>query len=525
MAQRAHRVRLRRNRWQDVLFVGQCPENVASITPIWEIAARRTEQSAYYGVKYLQTRIMMAKKKTNYFCTECGWESSGWLGKCPGCDSWNSFVEVEKVTGKNQKPDQPSRGNWAAAERGRTAGHSKLMSLAEVAAGENIRVPTGITELDRVLGGGLVKGSIILLGGEPGIGKSTLVLQIMGSLPAGSSLYVSGEESSAQVKMRADRLGIDSSGIGFLAVTDFAGILDAVTESEPEFLVIDSIQTAYVDEIAAAPGSVTQIREVAAGLLRLAKSRGITVILIGHVTKDGNIAGPRVLEHMVDTVLYFEGEKLQYYRMLRAVKNRFGATDELGFFTMGDQGLSSLEKASEMLLSGRPLGVSGSVVTSTIEGTRPLLLEIQALIVPSSFAAPLRMAQGLDRMRLAMLLAVLDKKTNLGLSGMDAYINVTGGLRITETASDLAVLSAAVSSIKDLQTYYDAIILGEVGLTGEVRGISQIERRLSEAERTGWTRFVLPAANKTQLEKTKLGNQLELYYVSQINEAFDLLFP
>lgn len=468
---------------------------------------------------------MMARKKTNYFCTECGWESSGWLGKCPGCNSWNSFVEVEKVTGKSRKPDQPSRGNWAAAERGRTAGQNKLMSLAEVAAGENIRVPTGITELDRVLGGGLVKGSMVLLGGEPGIGKSTLVLQIIGSLPAGSSLYVSGEESSAQVRMRADRLGIDSSGIGFLPVTDFAGILEAVTASEPEFLVIDSIQTAYVDEIVAAPGSVTQVREVAAGLLRLAKSRGITVILIGHVTKEGNIAGPRILEHMVDTVLYFEGEKLQDYRMLRAVKNRFGATDELGFFTMGDQGLSSLEKASEMLLSGRPLGVSGSVVTSTIEGTRPLLLEIQALIVPSSFATPLRMAQGLDRMRLSMLLAVLDKKTNLGLSGMDAYLNVTGGLRITETASDLAVLSAAVSSIKDLRTYYDAIILGEVGLTGEVRGISQIERRLGEAERTGWTRFVLPAANKTQLDKTKFGNRFELYYVSQINEAFDLLFP
>ena len=433
------------------------------------------------------------------------------------------FCRSGKVTGKSRKPDQPSRGNWAAAERGRTAGQNKLMSLAEVAAGENIRVPTGITELDRVLGGGLVKGSMVLLGGEPGIGKSTLVLQIIGSLPAGSSLYVSGEESSAQVRMRADRLGIDSSGIGFLPVTDFAGILEAVTASDPEFLVIDSIQTAYVDEIVAAPGSVTQVREVSAGLLRLAKSRGITVILIGHVTKEEILPAPG-LEHMVDTVLYFEGEKLRIIGCLGR-KNRFGATDELGFFTMGDQGLSSLEKASEMLLSGRPLGVSGSVVTSTIEGTRPLLLEIQALIVPSSFATPLRMAQGLDRMRLSMLLAVLDKKTNLGLSGMDAYLNVTGGLRITETASDLAVLSAAVSSIKDLRTYYDAIILGEVGLTGEVRGISQIERRLGEAERTGWTRFVLPAANKTQLDKTKFGNRLELYYVSQINEAFDFLFP
>jgi len=466
----------------------------------------------------------MSRKKTNYFCEECGWESSGWLGKCPGCNSWNSFVEVEKVTGKKSKADQPSRGNWITSEP-RHERKSKLMSLDKVVAGADIRILTGISELDRVLGGGLVKGSMVLLGGEPGIGKSTLVLQILGALPAGSSIYVSGEESPAQIKLRADRIGIDSGKVNFLPVTDFNSIVATVSEHEPDYLVIDSIQTTYVDEITAAPGSVTQVREVAAGLLRLAKAREITVILIGHVTKEGNIAGPRILEHMVDTVLYFEGEKLQQYRMLRAVKNRFGATDELGFFDMSDQGLISMDKASELLLSGRPQGVSGSVVTSTLEGTRPLLIEIQALLVPSSFAAPLRMTQGLDRMRLSMLLAVLDKKANLGLGGMDAYVNVTGGLRVVETAVDLAVLSAAVSSIKDIKPYYEAIVLGEVGLTGEVRGIPQIERRLLEAERIGWKSFVLPAANKMQLDKTALGKRLELYYVSEINEAFDLLFP
>ncbi len=467
----------------------------------------------------------MARTTTNYFCAECGWESSGYLGKCPGCSSWNSFVEVEKVTGKTKEKDQPSRGNWVTADTKVLPGGSKLISLADVTAENDLRIPTKITELDRVLGGGLVKGSMVLLGGEPGIGKSTLVLQILGALPANSSIYLSGEESPAQIRMRSDRLGIEREKINCLTATDFASIINAVSRHKPEYLVVDSIQTTYVEDIAAAPGSVTQVREVAAGLLRLAKENSITVILIGHVTKDGSIAGPRILEHMVDTVLYFEGEKIQRYRMLRAVKNRFGATDEVGFFDMSDKGLVSLDKASEMLLSGRPMGVSGSVVTSTIEGTRPLLLEIQALVSASSYATPLRTTQGIDRMRLSLLLAVLDKKTNLDLSRMDAYVNVTGGLRITETAADLAVLCAAVSSIKDIKPRFDAIILGEVGLTGEVRGISQVERRLSEADRIGWNSFVVPAANKIQLDKTDLGKRLDIFYVSEINEAFDLLFP
>ncbi len=467
----------------------------------------------------------MARTKSNYFCSECGWESSGYLGKCPGCNSWNSFVEVEKVTGKTKKKDQPSRGNWVAGDTGLQTGESELVSLTDVTAEADLRIPTKNSELDRVLGGGLVKGSMVLLGGEPGIGKSTLVLQILGALPVNSSIYVSGEESPAQIRIRADRIGVERERINCLPATDFASIINAVSRHKPEYLIVDSIQTTYVDEIAAAPGSVTQVREVAAGLLRLAKEKSITVILIGHVTKDGNIAGPRILEHMVDTVLYFEGDKIHRYRMLRAVKNRFGATDEVGFFDMRDKGLVSLDKASELLLSGRPMGVSGSVVTSTIEGSRPLLLEIQALLAVSSYASPLRTTQGIDRMRLSLLLAVLDKKTSLNLSSMDAYVNVTGGLRITETATDLAVLCAAVSSIKDIKPRYDAIILGEVGLTGEVRGISQIERRLTEAKRTGWRTFIIPSANKMQLDKTDLGDRLEIFFVSEINEAFDLLFP
>ena len=467
----------------------------------------------------------MARKKTDYFCEQCGWESSGWLGKCPGCNAWNSFVEVERVTGKKDVKDQPSRGNWLSSATEAEAGRDELISLEDVVSSTEIRVKTNISELDRVLGGGLVKGSMILLGGEPGIGKSTLVLQIMGSLPAGSSIYVSGEESPAQIKLRADRIAVDRKKINCLPVTEFGQIIEAVARHRPEYLIIDSIQTSYVEEIAAAPGSVTQIREVASGLLRIAKQESITVIIIGHVTKEGSIAGPRLLEHMVDTVLYFEGEKISQYRMLRAVKNRFGATDELGIFDMSEKGLISLDKASEMLLTGRPLGVSGSTVTAALEGTRPLLLEIQALLNTSSYATPLRMTQGIDRMRLSMLLAVLEKKTKLNLSSLDAYVNVTGGLQIKETAADLAVLSAALSSIKDIKPRYDAIILGEVGLTGEVRGIGQLERRIAEAKRTGWQSFVLPAVSKKQIDSSAVGSGLEIYYVNSINEAFDLLFP
>lgn len=465
----------------------------------------------------------MAKPKTHFYCSACGHETSGWLGKCPGCGAWNTLVE-ERVAAAGPADSRPSRrGSWLEGHENPAS--SRVIALDSVTASPDSRLHSGLPELDRVLGGGFVRGSLVLLGGDPGIGKSTLLLQVLGQIPAAtSSLYISGEESPEQIRLRADRLGTAPGKIHLLAATDFSSVAQALEQLRPALAIVDSIQTLYVEELTAAPGSVSQVREAAAGLLRLAKGLGITIVLVGHVTKDGAIAGPRVLEHMVDTVLYFEGDRQQDLRMLRAVKNRFGATDELGLFEMTDTGLQSVENASRALLAGRPLAVPGSVVTASLEGTRSILVEIQALMNPTSYGSPLRMAQGIERNRLSMLLAVLEKKLAMGLGNLDAYLNVVGGLRIAETAADLAVISAVVSSVRNRPVLPGVVIMGEVGLTGEVRTISQADRRINEASRLGFERFVLPASCRPALAKLQLPPACEIFFVDQMTEAMDILF-
>ncbi|NLC41141.1 MAG: DNA repair protein RadA, partial [Clostridiaceae bacterium] len=388
------------------------------------------------------------------------------------------------------------------------------------------RLLTGIYELDQVLGQGFVRGSLVLLGGDPGIGKSTLALQALGSFPEDETLYISGEESAEQIRLRAERLGLSEKAIRLLTVTDFSVIEESLRTLQPRLAVIDSIQTVYSSELSAAPGSLSQIREVTMGLLRIAKALGITLILTGHVTKEGTVAGPRVLEHMVDVVLYFEGEKDTSVRLLRAVKNRFGATDELGVFEMTDKGLISISETSALLSSGRPRHTAGSVVTSTMEGSRPLLLEIQALTVASPYGTPTRMTQGIDRSRLSLLLAVMAKSIRVDLSQFDTYVNVTGGIRIVETAADLAIMSAILSTFREEPLHLNAIVLGEVGLTGEVRPVSQMAKRIEAGSRSGWQNFVLPAAGREQMKRYEntQKNDLKLFYVSNVQEAFDLLF-
>jgi len=469
----------------------------------------------------------MAKAKTRFFCTECGHETSGWLGKCPGCGAWNTLVEERVVTGSTStKPSR--RTSWldeAHTSGVAASGRTEVINLGQVVADRKTRLSSGLSELDRVLGGGFVRGSLILLGGDPGIGKSTLLLQVLGLLPPETkTLYISGEESPEQIRLRADRLGTPAERVQLLAATDFETVAAALEKNRPQLAIVDSIQTLYVEEISSAPGSVSQVREAAAGLLRLAKNLGITIVLVGHVTKDGAIAGPRVLEHMVDTVLYFEGERHQDIRMLRAVKNRFGATDELGLFEMSDAGLTCVANASEALLNGRPLAVPGSVITACLEGTRPLLVELQALLNVTTYATPLRMAQGIERNRLSMLLAVVEKKLGLGLGNLDAYLNVVGGLKISETAADLAIVSAVISSVKNRPVKAQTIILGEIGLAGEVRSVSQLDRRISEASRLGFDYFLVPASSRTALAKVKLPDTCEIYYIDRMTEALDILF-
>ena len=410
--------------------------------------------------------------------------------------------------------------------------------LSDVRTGEDIRFTSGLPELDRVLGGGFVSGSLVLVGGDPGIGKSTLLLQVSHLAKVhGEVLYVSGEESQTQIRLRATRLSIATSHITLCTQTSFDEVSRTISSMRPALCIIDSIQTLYSDELSSAPGTVSQVREVTAGLLRLAKSLQITIVLVGHVTKDGTLAGPRVLEHMVDTVLYFEGENSSPFRMLRAAKNRFGATGELAFFEMTDVGLLEVENASTLLLSGRPIEVAGSAVTACMEGTRPILVEIQALMNPTAYSVPQRMAQGLDRGRVGMLLAVLEKKFRVGTNNMDAYINVVGGLRITETASDLAILAAVFSAMKDRPIRPATIVLGEVGLTGEIRPVSDIERRITEAYRMGFSTCILPGSNKSHLariharsndsvtkDKTDTPLLPELIFADTLSEAMDVLF-
>ena len=450
----------------------------------------------------------MAKEKTVFFCQNCGFESSKWMGQCPGCRSWNSFVE-EKVrkTAAAGRPD------------GRVRSFSAPVSLAEVDALGETRTKTGIREMDRVLGGGIVGGSLILIGGDPGIGKSTLLLQVCRqlSLDGKRVLYISGEESRHQIKMRADRIGEMPGSLRLFCETSIEVIRETVERDKPEVIVIDSIQTMYADSISSAPGSVSQVREATAALMMIAKGLGITVFIVGHVTKDGSVAGPRVLEHMVDTVLYFEGDRHASYRILRGVKNRFGSTDEIGVFEMRSDGLVEVGNPSEYMLSGRPENVPGSVVSCSVEGTRPVLVEIQALVSKTAFGYPRRTAAGVDVNRVNLLLAVLEKRGGVDLSSYDAYVNIAGGIRMNEPAVDLGIVLALVSCHKNIPVPADCAVFGEVGLSGEIRAVRSADQRVAELKKLGFTKIIMPLANKNKAGKAS--EDTGTVYVSDIAEA------
>lgn len=449
----------------------------------------------------------MAKPSTVFVCSNCGNESSKWFGRCPACNEWNTCYE-EKINLK-------SSGKSASKKTATT------VKLDDVKKQDIVRTKTGFYELDRVLGGGLVKGSLTLLGGEPGIGKSTLILQICDKIKGeGQVLYISGEESAQQIKIRADRLGIKNNDIVFLGETDIDVIEDAILKTNPKLVIIDSIQTMYSDEITSGPGSVSQVREITARIMKMCKQEEITTIIIGHVTKDGNIAGPRVLEHMVDTVLYLEGERYFAYRILRGVKNRFGSTNEIGMFEMNDIGMCEIDNPSSVLLSEKNENVAGSIVVASIEGTRPILVELQALTATSVFGMPRRTANGIDYNRLTLLIAVLEKRTGLPLGNQDVYLNIVGGIKINEPALDLGIILAVSSSFKNIPIPNDVIAIGEVGLTGEVRSVNQIEKRIKEAEKLGFKKCIIPKSNKKLLKDTY---KLDIIGVQNISEAMRCL--
>ncbi|MEG6612580.1 DNA repair protein RadA [Pseudoclostridium thermosuccinogenes] len=452
----------------------------------------------------------MAKSKSVFVCQECGYESSKWLGKCPACDQWNTFVEqIQEARSRSMQP---------------AAGNAKVFNINDIQLEEEERYSTGIKEMDRVLGGGIVRGSLILVGGDPGIGKSTLLLQVCERLQMnGKVLYVSGEESVKQIKLRADRLGIKNGRLLMVSETNFRAIEGIIDREKPEVVIIDSIQTVFDDELTSAPGSVSQVREVTGGLLRIGKGNNITIIIVGHVTKEGAIAGPRVLEHMVDTVLYFEGERHLSYRVLRAVKNRFGSTNEIGIFEMRDIGLVEVQNPSMTMLSGRPVNVPGSVVIASVEGTRPMLIEIQALVCATSFGMPRRMATGVDYNRVTLLMAVLEKRVGMQLHNYDAYINVVGGLKIDEPACDLGITASIASSYRDSAVDANTVLIGEVGLTGEVRAVSQIEKRLMEAYRIGFKSCIIPSGNMKMVKQLKSLEGMDIKGVENVHQALDLI--
>lgn len=436
----------------------------------------------------------MAKAKNIYFCQECGFESAKWMGQCPACKIWNSFVE---------EPVAKKSGASGAASRDRAA--ASPTRLSEVSLKTDERVFTDIAELDRVLGGGIVRGSLVLVGGDPGIGKSTLLLQMCKRLAEKSIsvLYISGEESLQQIKMRADRLGAFEKDIMMLCETNLDTIEDVLLKNHPEVVIIDSIQTMFKEDISAAPGSVSQVRESTNVLMQMAKGQGISIFIVGHVTKEGVVAGPRVLEHMVDTVLYFEGDRHASYRLLRAVKNRFGSTNEIGVFEMRNEGLVQVPNPSEYMLNGRPEGASGSVVSCAMEGTRPILVEIQALVCHTNFNMPRRTAAGTDYNRVNLLMAVLEKRLGLKLDSCDAYVNIAGGMRLNEPAMDLAIVCAIISSYKNFEISGRTIIFGEVGLTGEVRAVNMVEQRVTEAKKLGFSVCIVPQVNMKSLQKVE----------------------
>ena len=454
------------------------------------------------------------KEKTVYFFKECGNDTPKWFGQCPVCGQWNTLVEASTMV--------QTKSRSGAAKTGGTAPKNRPKRLSELDGEEEVRFSTGMGELDRVLGGGAVIGSLVLVGGAPGIGKSTLLLQICGNLRDQKVLYVTGEESVRQLKLRAQRLGVERSGILVLAETNLDNILQSIDELQPDVVIIDSIQTVFNGDLTSGPGSVSQVKDCTMALMQSAKSQGFTCFIVGHVNKEGAIAGPKVLEHMVDCVLYFEGDHSMSYRILRAAKNRFGSTNEIGVFDMDDSGLTEVPNPSEMLLSGRPKNCPGTCVTCVMEGTRPILAEVQALIAPSGYTGARRNANGFDYNRAMLLLAVLDKRGGLSISGCDAYINVIGGLELDEPAADLATVLAIASSAKDFVISSDIAAIGEVGLTGEIRSVSAMNQRLTEVARLGFKKCIIPARSKGDL---KAPSGLELISVRNIREAMISVMP
>lgn len=452
-----------------------------------------------------------SKKSTVFFCQNCGFESAKWMGQCPGCREWNTFVEEQVSTAALKK-----NGTQGSTAR------QKPAVLSEITMEKEDRISTGMQELDRVLGGGVVAGSLTLVGGDPGIGKSTLLLQVCRNFSdAGAKvLYISGEESLKQIKMRAGRIGSFNDNLLLLCETNLSLIEDTIRSRKPQIVIIDSIQTMYSEDVSAAPGSVSQVRESTALFLQLAKGLGVSIFIVGHVTKEGTVAGPRVLEHMVDTVLYFEGDRYASYRILRSVKNRFGSTNEIGVFEMREEGLAEVRNPSEYMLSGRPKDACGCVVACTVEGTRPLMVEMQALVCHSNFGIPRRQATGVDFNRVNLLMAVLEKRLGLQMSGCDAYVNLAGGIRIQEPAVDLGMVMAIVSSFKNRPVDESTVVFGEVGLSGEVRAVSLAEQRLQEAVKLGFTTCVMPRANADMLKNTK---SIKVIGVSNVQEAIELI--
>lgn len=452
------------------------------------------------------------KTKTTYICRECGYKSPKWLGKCPSCNQWNTMEETLVSDSKNVRTQlaQPIGGAVPTPKR-----------IHEVKIGYETRYSTGMKELDRVLGGGIVQGSLILVGGDPGIGKSTLLLQICENAGKDKKiLYVSGEESEGQIKLRAERLGVHAENLYLISETDVVRIIDCIHEVKPEIVIIDSIQTMHREDIASAAGSVPQVREATNAFMHAAKSAGIAMFIVGHVTKDGALAGPRVLEHMVDCVLYFEGDRQMSFRILRAVKNRFGSTNEIGVFEMRDVGLVEVDNPSKMLLEGREENVSGSAIVCTMEGSRGVLAEIQALVTPTGFGNPRRMSNGIDFNRVVLLIAVLEKRARMNLSNSDVYVNVAGGLRIDEPAADLGICVAIATSQSDVLLPADMLFVGEVGLGGELRVVSQLEKRLTEAAKLGFSSAIVP---KQSLKGVKIPKNFVAYGVGTIGEAMAMI--
>ncbi|AMA64149.1 MAG: DNA repair protein RadA [Kurthia gibsonii] len=456
----------------------------------------------------------MAKKKTKFMCTGCGYEAPKWMGRCPGCGEWNTMIEDVEIVQK---------GPRGAFQHTVSKSQQKAMPIISVETQEEPRVQTELHELNRVLGGGVVPGSLVLIGGDPGIGKSTLLLQVSALLSNQGHrvLYISGEESVRQTKLRAERLGVKSAELYIYSETNLEFLHETIEEVQPKFVIVDSIQTVHHPEVTSAPGSVSQVRECTAELMRIAKTKNIAIFLVGHVTKEGQIAGPRILEHMVDTVLYFEGERHHTYRILRSQKNRFGSTNEIAIFEMLQGGLKEVLNPSELFLQERSQGAPGSTVVASMEGTRPILVEIQALVTPSSFNYPKRMATGLDQNRISLLMAVLEKRMGLMLQAQDAYIKVAGGVKLDEPAIDLAVLVCIVSSFKDANANATDCFVGEVGLTGEVRRVSRIEQRVQEAAKLGFKRAIIPASN---LGGWEYPEGIQVMGVETVNQALKIAF-